>query len=400
MDRIAAAFEIARADVRAGTVRADGDGRARTRHLAIGDPQAPFERFLAILDGHGALGDDGRLRPDVHLVTMGDHFDWGTRDERARATDDALALLAWLAAHPADQATLIAGNHDLARVGEMAAFDDDSFGRARAEADLAYVDGKTDEAAEKRLLEKYPDVPTTECLARDFAAFSPAQRTLVVNCIAAKRLRVAFPVARDFLLCHAGVTLDELDVLGVPESARADAFAIAASLNGALDEAFAEWDGKTPFAIRGLHRPGNARDGEARGMFFHRPSNPDHEEAALFAGPPRRRFDPRRLPPGLSQAIGHIRDNKCRRLLEGWNDGAAATDGPLRILETDGVRVRYRAGTATAMRNASRVYFTDGGMSHAEPSRYELLDLATRAAATRVEGAFVRRRDDIGSAGP
>ena len=52
------------------------------------------------------------------------------------------------------------------------------------------------------------------------------------------------------------------------------------------------------------------------------------------------------------------------------------------------------------MRNAARVYFTDGGMSHAEPARYELLDLETRATATRPEGAFVRRRDDIGSAGP
>src|SRR5262245_28629975 len=34
------------------------------RHVAVGDPQAGFEKYLRILDRHGLLGEDGKLRPD------------------------------------------------------------------------------------------------------------------------------------------------------------------------------------------------------------------------------------------------------------------------------------------------------------------------------------------------
>lgn len=382
--RIEAALEQGREDGRAGRVRAEGDGRKRSRRIAIGDPQAPFERFLTILDHHQALGSDGRLVEDVFLVSMGDHFDWGGPTAREAAAESALSLIGWLAAHPADQVAMILGNHDLARIGELARYDDASFAIAVAAADRVYSAGKTDEAAEKAFLREHPDLPTAECAARDFANFREKQRALVIECIAARRLRIAHAVARDFLLVHAGVTSDELGVLGLPGEAHADAHAVAAALNGALDEAFAAWDRASPFAMRGLHRPGNAGDGEARGMFFHRPSNPAHENTALFAGPPRRRFDPRLIPPGLTQAIGHIRDNKCRRLLAEWADGAAPDDGPLRILETDGRTVSYRHGTEVRMAGAARILFTDNGMSWAEPARYELLDLDTRKASRRL----------------
>ena len=45
------------------------------RHVAMGDPQAPFATVLAVLDRHGLLKNDGQLRDDVQLVSMGDHFD-------------------------------------------------------------------------------------------------------------------------------------------------------------------------------------------------------------------------------------------------------------------------------------------------------------------------------------
>src|SRR5687767_12974249 len=88
-------------------VLAPPDGRTRSVHVAIGDAQAPLGTFLAILDRHGLLGEDGRLKAEVQLVSIGDHFDYGPTAWRKLATEEALQLLSWLAAHPADQVILI-----------------------------------------------------------------------------------------------------------------------------------------------------------------------------------------------------------------------------------------------------------------------------------------------------
>src|SRR5271169_354959 len=153
--RVKNALERARQDALrpyAGEARA---APARERLLAVGDPQAPLETLLAILEGHDALGEAGRLREDLHLVSMGDHFDWGDRGDRKAAARSGLETLAWLAAHPADQVTLILGNHDLARVGELVGFDDLRFSEAQAAADKVYngrgrVDGDGDVAFRAR----------------------------------------------------------------------------------------------------------------------------------------------------------------------------------------------------------------------------------------------------------
>ena len=103
-DRHATALARAYADAAARPfVLGPADGRTRSRRVVIGDPQAPLSRVLAILDRHDLLGADGRLRPAVQLISIGDHFDWGAPAERARARHDGLALLAWLAAHASDR---------------------------------------------------------------------------------------------------------------------------------------------------------------------------------------------------------------------------------------------------------------------------------------------------------
>ena len=101
----------------------------------------------------------------------------------------------------------------------------------------------------------------------------------------------------------------------------------------------------------------------------------------------RRRFDPRRLPLELTQAIGHVRDEKCRSLLREWCDGEPAIDGPLRALRTDGDRVSYaRLGSENPatlgafLPKIGTLVFTDGGMSYARPGEYQLLDLDSRRA--------------------
>ncbi|MEO6418786.1 MAG: transcriptional regulator, partial [Polyangiaceae bacterium] len=208
MSRFEAARERATEDAKAPTTR-EADGRERTIRVAIGDSQAPIGVFLKILDDHDLLGDDGRLKPHVALTSMGDHFDWGSAAEHVRASIEGLEILSWLAAHPRDQVTIIAGNHDLARVGELARFDDATFARAQAEAVPAYT--SKDPELEKRFLAHFPDLPSSEIAARDFSAFTVAQRELVVMLLRDRRLRIAHAAGRNFMLSHAGVTIDDLD---------------------------------------------------------------------------------------------------------------------------------------------------------------------------------------------
>jgi hypothetical protein len=348
--------------------------RARSKRVLIGDPQAPFEKFLRILDHRELIGDDGRLAPDVQLVSMGDHFDWGKAVDRERAAFDGLLLLSWLAAHPPDQVTLIIGNHDLARVGELATFDDKRFVEIQREADEVYVDGHANEERERAFLVHVPQVPTAESVARDFGTFRVDQRDRVLELLRAGRFRIAAVLDDNMIACHAGVTADDLTAVGLGAEHHHDARRVADALNGVLDDAVAAGT-KGPLSLGPLHHPGDAAYGEGRGIFYHRPSNPAHESARYFEGPPRRRFDPRRLPRGLTQLIGHIRDNKCRSLLGEWADKAEAIDGPLRHLLTDGTSVRYAHGLASRPgREQAMMVFLDGGMSHAPIESYQLLD--------------------------
>jgi len=157
----------------------------------------------------------------------------------------------------------------------------------------------------------------------------------------------------------------------------ASAATAAEGLNAFLDERASAWN-LGPFDLGALHRPGSAEQGVARGALVHRPADPAHAPPDDFVGPPRRRFDPRELPAAFPQAIGHIRDAKCRQLMPQWCEAQSASDGPLRSLVIEGGTPRYLTGCA----KGARLYFTDGGMAHARPERYELLDLDTRRPFT------------------
>ncbi len=316
----------------------------------MGDPQAPFDTVLGVLRYHRLLDGD-RLRGDVQLVSMGDHFDFGAPAQRAQATADGTRLVEWLASHSADQAVMLLGNHDLARLCELAAFSDDAaFEAAFAQADAAYRHGG-DEAAFRA---RYPHVPDAESIARDFSCFEVKQRALVQQLMNEGRFKVAHAHG-ELLLVHAGVTQADFTRIGAaPQSAQE-----AASALNAAD-------------LKLLHQPGSAATGSGRGVFFHRPAVP--HDSADFTGLLRRRFDPRELPPQFSQAIGHIRDKKCHELLGAWVRDSAPMDGPIRSLNIDGEAVRYARGTSPD----ARLYFLDGGMAHTAPENYELFDLDTR----------------------
>ena len=371
--------------VRRGPHSEPPDHRSRPWRFAIGDPQADITRFFAVLDRHGLLGADGGLRPEVQLVSVGDHFDWGPASERDQVALSGTRLVAWMASHPADQAVLLLGNHDLGRVGELADFTDARFAAAQAEADVLYRGGDPDAARERDFLARYPEVPTVELIARDFGTFREEQRTWVEFLLRARRFRVAHAASEHLLVLHAGVTREDLNELGVPEPRQAHAPAAAEALNRALDSAVDAWK-RGPFCIPGLHHPGNAVYGEGRGIFYQRPSRRP-EDAALQAATPRRRFDPHRLPSGLIQVVGHTRDKRSRELLAATHE--APRDGVLRHLITDGTQLHYGVGAPRPIgEREAAVIFTDGGMRESPLELFELLDLETRESARPLESGL------------
>lgn len=371
------ALEQAERDARRVPGEADGAvprDQKITRHVAIGDPQAPIEKFLTILDEHGLLGDDGRLAADVHLVCMGDYFDWGDQADRARAAHSGLMLLSWLAAHPRSSATLIIGNHDLARVGELSHLDDEAFLSARDEADAAYRGGRPrrDEAGFRAAT----GLSSWEVAARDFSTFDTAQRALVAGMLRGGRFDIALAPSHDLLLTHAGVTTRELSYLGLCETDGADAERVAAALRRKFEEAVTVWrDG--PLGLPGLHRPGDAM-GEGGGMFYHRPEVSHAPRQPGGAAGLRRRYHVDELPRGLAQAIGHIRDAKCRTLLGVTADGEP--EGGLHYTEVSARGATYARGAPPEVTaDTATLLFLDGGMQHVPTTRYELYDLVRRA---------------------
>lgn len=336
----------------------------RNLHVAVGDPQAPLAKFLTILDHNGLLGDAGRLRPEVGLVSLGDHFDWGGSQERAAATEEGTQLLSWLAAHPPNQVQLIFGNHDLVRVGELSSFTDDAYVVARHEAEHV----GTSKQAREAFLKTYPMLPAPEVITRDFSCFEVKQRELVARLLKKRRARLAVAAAKDLLLVHAGVTREDVQYL---QADAGDAFALADALNRFLDERVSTWNGKSPLDLSPLHEHGSAKSGEARGMLFHRPANPDSNRAVDRAA---RRFDPRDLPRHLTQVVGHSTDKKCRELLGDWADSRTPVVGAIRGLRVEGTRVTYRAHCE----DGDQLVFLDGGMQHAAVNEYQLFDLELR----------------------
>jgi hypothetical protein len=281
--------------------------------------------------------------------------------------------LRWLASHDSQQAIILLGNHDLGRVGELAHFDDDTFARAQVDADAAYHGAPGDAALEAAFRQRHPDVPTAELLARDYGTFCVEQRLLVTELLRTRRLRLAHEHA-GLLLVHAGVTTLDLENAHAPMATSADA---AQGLNTFLEARVASWSGGA-LDLSPFHFHGNAQRGEGGGALYHRPGDPSRKRD-LFEGEGRRRFDPRHLPAAFPQAIGHIRDGKCRELMPEWTDGARAQDGPLRSMRLTGGRPHYAAGCV----EDARMYFLDNGMAHAKVEEYQLLDLDRRGPLLR-----------------
>jgi hypothetical protein len=317
-----------------------------TRAYAIGDPQGPFAKVLEVLDRHALLAGD-RLADDVVLVSIGDHFDYDHRDP-AGCAREGLQLLRWLAAHDPAQVHLVLGNHDAARVMELAAISDADFAVARTCDDATYA-------------ARFGHLPPQHVLARDYAAFTVEQRDLVAELLRAGRFHLALVAelgGRAALVTHAGVTSRELALLGV---VGADAVVIARAFEAHLRDAIAR--GLVPLSLAPLHTPG--RDGaEGDGLLYHRPS----------ARAQPRRFDPRALPAGLLQVAGHSGHAKCVHELGAWCTprAQARAHGGIRTLGVAGGAVTYDLGVDPA----GNLVLIDGELRRVPAAEVELLPLA------------------------
>ena len=308
------------------------------RTFVMGDPQAPFAKVLEVLDRHQALAGD-RLAPDVTLVSIGDHFDYDPRDP-VTAGQEGLRLLRWFADHDPAQVVLLLGNHDAARVMELAALTDDDAARARALA-----------ADPVRYRVELPELPPPGVIGRDYASFSVAQRALVSELLLAGRFRLAavgeMADRGAVLITHAGVTsreLAHLGLLGSEDPARIAA-ALEAFLAAAVARVRADWElgVPTPLSLEPLHTAGG-RGLEGGGLLYHRPSNP--ASGSVFDPDRPRRFDPRTLPSGITQIAGHSGHAKCVHELGAWCTDAARArkHGGIRTLTVVGGQVTYDAG--------------------------------------------------------
>jgi hypothetical protein len=361
---------------------------ASRRCFAIGDPQASRERFFAILAHHDLLGDDGMLASDVMLISMGDHFDYD--GEPAEVGREGLAILRWLAEHPPEQVPILAGNHDVCRVMELAPLGDQDFAEARvmaADLEVASRRGEDVTARERIFFERFPSLPSPGIAVRDFLSYAEPQRSLVQALLLAGRMTLALaaqlPDGCEALLTHAAITRRELALLDpVSETPRE----IAAALNGMLAMAVSEvrphWEAGEhfrPLSLAPVHVAGTAGQ-EGGGLLYHRPANPErlHADHAWEFHPGRpRRFDPRRLPLGLVQVCGHTGHKKCVQELGDWVSSSAreTKQGGLRTLCADTQRVSYEYGVIEPRADLAIVYLIDATMHATEPAAYPLFRL-------------------------
>jgi hypothetical protein len=355
----------------------------------LGDPQASFAAVMALLARYDLLAAGGRLRSDARLVSIGDHFDYDLRAPQVSGRE-GLAVLRWLASHDAEQVTLLFGNHDAARVIELARISDRDFADARALAqvleEVKRVEGRA-AAKERERVEFLPRFPisTYGLVARDYASFTTEQRDLVVELLLAGRFHLALtgrlPDGRDALVTHAGVTDREVALLGVAARPQPIATALEDLLATAIAARRAEWQRGTitPLSLEPVSQ-GGAPGEEAGGLLAHRPTNPDRDGADLaweFAPGRPRRFGPRELPRGLTQVAGHTNHAMCLRELAAWatSAAAAAPRAGVRTLRAAGAAITYALGVLPPADGAADLILIDGELRDPD-NRAELLELA------------------------
>ncbi len=366
------------------------------RTIAIGDPQSTAARFFAALARHGVLDNDGSLRPDVQLISLGDHFDYNPRvNPGCDQPGDGIRILTWLAAHPRDQVAVVFGNHDAARVMELSDATDERFAEAGQHVDEPV----------ERWAERFPELPAPILVAKDYQSFTVEQRELVERLLLQNRFALAATATHDgrgLLVTHAGVTTREVELLGLspggsaarPGEAGACVVATPSALAGALQQRLARAVAEVaprwrrgeraaldlaPIHIAGSKGRDDAAVREGGGLLYHRPADPRttrlHDGAAPFAP---RRFHPDALPRGLAQLAGHSGDSRLRKALQRWLARDLPEHASVRTLVA-GDDVAYRAGVHLA---DTAMILADPELNTAAIDAVEVVELDANSVCT------------------
>jgi Calcineurin-like phosphoesterase len=371
-----------------------------TRSVAVGDLQASAQRIFDVFAYHDLLDEDGRLRPDVQLLSIGDHFDYGTRAsgllEQARS--DGHDVLCYLAAHHPDQVVILAGNHDLARVMELAAVSQERFEEAVALAGELVALRITDPEAYRQTLvrdyiARFPELPGPGLVHRDYSAFTVEQRELVQRLLLGGRMRLAatarLPGGESLLATHAGITTREVAMLDVtPVTVSELAGALERRLAVAVAEVEGAWvdGGAAALSLAPLHLPaatgkeGMAELPEGGGMLYHRPADSERPGAdrSWEAAPGRpRRFHPRSLPAGILQVAGHTGHPKCVEELARWAEpDMQEVPCGRRSLRVRGEDIRYQLGASRPDDGEAVLYLIDPSLHRAaDAASVEIFEL-------------------------
>eukprot|EP01079_Euglenida_sp_SAG-EU17-18_P002551 gene2551-527_t len=358
------------------------------RWFAFGDAQGRASSYFAVLDREGLLGVDGFPRPDVGLVSLGDHFDFVT-DPAGRAVAEGGWILRWLAAHDRTQVVILLGNHDMVRVQEYTGVRDDQFRKAQVEA-LRIPDKKDTEhtGAVAAFLQQYPWACTPGYVARDYSSYASSQGRILRHLLLEGRVQLAAAVCvgkSEVLATHAGVTHRELQILKLGPAAGPARIAgrLNAWLAQAVDVVRRSWSGggvARPLNLAPVHVAGKAGV-EGGGLLHHRPSLLPLDSWAADPERPRR-FDPlTALPVGLAQLAGHTGH---ARLARGDLASAATTEakswaqGGIRTLQikSDGT-AQYDMGILPHLGGAATFYLGDTELAHASLEHCELVPLTS-----------------------
>ncbi len=390
-ERVSRALGLARQRLPHGALA--GHRRAEvSRTVAIGDLQASAQRVFELLAYHDLLDVEGRLRGDVQLLSIGDHFDYGTRQSglTGQARRDGQDVLSYLAAHHPEQVVVLLGNHDAARVMEMAYVSDERFDEAVGPAGELVALRHTDPDAYRARLAGYvasfPELPGPGLVHRDYSAFSASQRELVQALLLAGRMRLGATArllgGELVLATHAGVTTREVQLLGVSANVAELEAALARRLAAAVAEVAPAWQrGElAALSLQPLHlscatgREGMPELPEGGGMLYHRPSDPDRPGAdrQWEAAPGRpRRFHPKALPAGVLQIAGHTGHPKCVEELARWSESSMREEPcGRRSLRVRGDDIRYQLGACRPDEGEAVLYLID-------PSLFRAADAAS-----------------------
>jgi hypothetical protein len=133
---------------------------------------------------------------------------------------------------------------------------------------------------------------------------------------------------------------------------------------------------RVPLDLSPLHLAG-VGGAEGGGLLYHRPANPAPPRSRpdlmwQFNAQRPRRFDPRALPEGLVQAVGHTSHKACVRDLEPWfdaTDPAMTMDAlvPLRTLRARDGQARYETGIVAGEAGEAVLHLFDPAFYRQKP---------------------------------